>query len=238
MAKKVTVAWSDPVDTTNADHVEVWRKTGSGGTYAQIGTDLALGVETYEDTNGGSGLTDSTQYYYDVRVYNSTGSYVSTEANITISAGGTGELFPQDNAASAADVNAVGSWVANGTTTISSVGSGDTSAYDGSYCIKAVASATTYEIAAMSFSVTNGTSYTITAWAKRGSVGTNQAIGVGGGVFTASPIENVTTTTWTLHTFNVTANATGTGKLNAYATYTAGVTGSIIYIDLVSITEV
>ena len=88
MAKQVTVGWVDPVDTTNADHIEVWRKTGVGGTYAQIGTDLALGVQTYVDQNGGSGLADSTDYYYDVRVYNSSGEYVSTLNNIVISGAG------------------------------------------------------------------------------------------------------------------------------------------------------
>ena len=87
MAKQVTVGWVDPVDTTNADHIEVWRKTGVGGTYAQIGGDIALGVQTYVDQNGGSGLSDSTDYYYDVRVYDTSDGYVSTVDNIVISGG-------------------------------------------------------------------------------------------------------------------------------------------------------
>lgn len=92
MAKKVTVTWTDPSPTTNVDHLEIWRKTGVGGTYAQIGADISLAAaNSYEDTNGGSGLTDATTYYYQVRAYNSTGDYSNIEASITISAASASE---------------------------------------------------------------------------------------------------------------------------------------------------
>ena len=86
MAKKVTVTWTDPSPTTNVDHLEIWRKTGVGGTYAQIGSDISLAAaNTYEDTNGGAGLTDSTTYYYQVRAYAADGTtYEEVEGNITI----------------------------------------------------------------------------------------------------------------------------------------------------------
>lgn len=85
MAKQVTVTWTDPNPTTNLDHLEVWRKTGSGGTYAQVGADVATGVESLVDNNGGSGLADGQEYFYQVRAYNASGGYSYVESNITIS---------------------------------------------------------------------------------------------------------------------------------------------------------
>lgn len=84
MAKIVRVTWTDPSPTTNVNHLEIWRSTNSGAA-AQVGTDLALGVETYDDDNGGSGFNDADDLDYSVRAYNSTGQYSEVTGNIVIS---------------------------------------------------------------------------------------------------------------------------------------------------------
>src|SRR5205814_4473689 len=63
--------------------LEIERKTGSGGTYAQIAA--FADTTSYLDTN----LTASTSYYYRVNASNSAGdSAYSNEANATTAAGG------------------------------------------------------------------------------------------------------------------------------------------------------
>lgn len=88
MAKIVRVAWTDPSPTTNVDHIEVWRSINAGA-FAQVGADIALGVETLDDDNGGPGFNDSDDLDYSIRVYNSAGQYVETTANIVITGGVT-----------------------------------------------------------------------------------------------------------------------------------------------------
>ena len=85
MAKNVNVTWTDPTPITYVDHLEIWRKLGVGGTYAQIGTDINLGVEVYLDTNGGGGLDYGATYFYSVRAYNAVNAYSEIESSIEIS---------------------------------------------------------------------------------------------------------------------------------------------------------
>lgn len=87
MAKIVRVTWTDPSPTTNVDHLEIWRSVNAGAA-AQVGTDLALGVQTYDDDNGGSGFADADDLDYSVRAYNATGQYSEVTGNIIISGGG------------------------------------------------------------------------------------------------------------------------------------------------------
>ena len=88
MAKKVTIVFKNPVDETNMDHMEVWWKLGAGGTYAQLGTDIAFitGTADYSVEDTSANVADSANLYYEARAYNATGDYNSLEANITISA--------------------------------------------------------------------------------------------------------------------------------------------------------
>ena len=73
----INISWTD--NSSNETGFKIERKTGSGGTYAQIATVLA-GVTSYSST----GLTASTAYYYQVRAYNSSyDSDYSNEANAT-----------------------------------------------------------------------------------------------------------------------------------------------------------
>ncbi len=84
MAKKVTVDWTDSTGNTVAPtHHIVERKTGSGGTYAQLGSNITNGVETYSDE---SALTDSQEYFYRVgAVFASGNTIYLTGVAITIS---------------------------------------------------------------------------------------------------------------------------------------------------------
>ncbi len=74
---QINLSWTD--NAPNETGFKIERKTGSGGTYAQIGT-VGAGVTSYNDT----GLSVTTTYYYRVRATNSIGdSTYSNEANAT-----------------------------------------------------------------------------------------------------------------------------------------------------------
>ena len=74
---QINLSWTD--NATNETGFKIERKTGSGGTYAQIGT-TGAGVTTYTDT----GLTAGTTYFYRVRATNAAGdSAYSAEASAT-----------------------------------------------------------------------------------------------------------------------------------------------------------
>ncbi len=73
----INLSWTD--NSSNELGFKIERKTGSGGSYAQIGT-TSTNVSTYSDT----GLTAATTYYYRVRAYNNSGdSNYLTEAFAT-----------------------------------------------------------------------------------------------------------------------------------------------------------
>jgi phage gp37-like protein len=73
---QINLTWSDVTQETG---YELDRKTGSGGTWAQIATPAA-NATSYQDT----GLTQETTYYYRIRATNSVGdSGNSDEANAT-----------------------------------------------------------------------------------------------------------------------------------------------------------
>jgi cellulose/xylan binding protein with CBM9 domain/fibronectin type III domain protein/galactose oxidase-like protein len=74
---QINVCWTD--NANNETGFKIERKTGAGGTYAQIAT-VGANVTCYNDT----GVAGSTTYYYRVRAYNGCGdSSYSTEANAT-----------------------------------------------------------------------------------------------------------------------------------------------------------
>jgi len=78
-SSQISLSWTD--NSTNETGFEIWRKTGSGGTYSAIAT-VAANVTTYANT----GLTGNTTYYYKVRAYNGGGySGFSNEAYATTS---------------------------------------------------------------------------------------------------------------------------------------------------------
>ncbi len=80
-SSQIDLAWID--NSSNEDGFKIERKTGLDGTYAQIGT-VGAGVTSYEDTD----LSGNTEYYYQVRAYNSGGnSAYSNEANATTDPG-------------------------------------------------------------------------------------------------------------------------------------------------------
>ena len=76
-SSQINLSWTD--NSSNESGFKIERKTGSGGTYAQIAT-VGAGVTSYNDT----GLSESTAYYYRIRATNGSGdSAYSNEANAT-----------------------------------------------------------------------------------------------------------------------------------------------------------
>jgi hypothetical protein len=74
---RIDLTWTD--NSTNETSFKIERKTGSAGTWSQIGT-VGASVTAYQNT----GLTASTAYYYRVRASNANGDSVpSPEANAT-----------------------------------------------------------------------------------------------------------------------------------------------------------
>jgi hypothetical protein len=74
---QINLAWTD--NASNETGFKIERKTGAGGTYAQIAT-VAASVTTYSNT----GLTVGTSYFYRVRATNAGGdSAYSNEASAT-----------------------------------------------------------------------------------------------------------------------------------------------------------
>ncbi|MDZ7364066.1 MAG: fibronectin type III domain-containing protein [candidate division KSB1 bacterium] len=74
---QINLAWED--NASNETGFKIERKTGSGSTYMQIDS-VAANVTSYSNT----GLSGSTEYYYQVRAYNAGGnSSYSNEANAT-----------------------------------------------------------------------------------------------------------------------------------------------------------
>lgn len=90
-SSQIDLSWTD--NSSDESGFKIERKTGSGGTYAEIATVVA-DVTSYSNT----GLTASTTYYYRVRAYSSSGdSNYSSETNAATSAasggGGGGGCF-------------------------------------------------------------------------------------------------------------------------------------------------
>jgi len=83
-SSQINLAWTDNANTETGFKIE--RKTGAGGTYAQIAT-VGANATTYNN----SGLSAATTYYYRVRATNSSGdSAYSNEANATTQPSGGG----------------------------------------------------------------------------------------------------------------------------------------------------
>ena len=77
-AAQVNLAWTDT--SNNEEGFDIERKTGAGGTYANIAVINAPNTVTYTDT---SNLSPSTIYYYRVKATNSIGFNYSTDASVT-----------------------------------------------------------------------------------------------------------------------------------------------------------
>ncbi|CAN5796606.1 hypothetical protein BH23GEM5_BH23GEM5_08010 [soil metagenome] len=76
-ATQINLSWND--NSANETEFRIERRTGTGGTYAQIAT-VGANVTTYPDT----GLSSGTQYFYRVRACNTAGcSGFSNEASTT-----------------------------------------------------------------------------------------------------------------------------------------------------------
>jgi transcriptional regulator CtsR len=79
----INLAWTD--NSSNESGFKIERKTGAGGTYAEIVSNQAANSTSYSNTN----LAASTTYYYRIRSYNAAGnSAYSAEASATTASTG------------------------------------------------------------------------------------------------------------------------------------------------------
>ena len=87
MAKQVTIAFNNPLDESNIDHVEIWKKIGAGGTLGKFGANVPFvtGVAPYSIVDQSADIVDGADVHYEVRNYNATGQYAMASANIVIS---------------------------------------------------------------------------------------------------------------------------------------------------------
>jgi transcriptional regulator CtsR len=107
-SSQINLTWTD--NSSNETGFKIERKTGSGGTYAQIAT-VGANVTSYSNT----GLSASTTYYYRVRATNSGGdSAYSNEAYATTQAAQTIPTAPSGLAATKASTSQINlSWTDN-----------------------------------------------------------------------------------------------------------------------------
>lgn len=79
----INLSWTD--NSNNETGFKLERKTGSGGTYAEIASSIAANATSYSNT----GLTAGTTYFYRLRSYNASGnSSYSNEASATTNTSG------------------------------------------------------------------------------------------------------------------------------------------------------
>lgn len=98
----INLTWTD--NSSDETGFKLERKTGAGGTYAEINGSIAANATTYSNT----GLTASTTYYYRIRAYNAAGnSSYSNEVSATTAAA------PPPNAPSVLAATASGSSTIN-----------------------------------------------------------------------------------------------------------------------------
>lgn len=146
-----------------------------------------------------------------------------------IATGGIVDVFPQDNAASLADVNATGSVVVG---SVSTVAVSSTEFYDGIYSITGVSSSA-FGYVKVLFPVISGKSYTISIWAKKG-IGTTSGIDYVGLINSSN--QTFTAKTWNEYTRVVVATGTGNGEIQLFNSW-SGISGDTCFWDKITIIE-
>lgn len=126
---------------------------------------------------------------------------LSKFGGVDISAGVT-DIFPQNNAAATSDDNTTTGWTGT-LATAASV----TDSYHGTYAIEGT-STTGADGSRIVFSVpcTNGKTYDVSIWAKRGATGTDQEMIVTGG--TGAAWKTILTTSYAEHNWTIVATGT------------------------------
>jgi hypothetical protein len=83
---EIGLSWTNPAGSALSETFTIQRKEGSGGTYADIATGET--GTSYTDNNDGVGLSQSTEYYYQIKTVTSAGSSAyASEVSATTAAG-------------------------------------------------------------------------------------------------------------------------------------------------------
>jgi|GEM_PF-7015100 len=99
-SNQINLTWTDT--SNNEDGFRIERKTGTGGTYAEIAT-VGAGVTNYQNT----GLSANTTYYYRVRAYNAVGSSAYSNEASAATPGATPPIAPSGLNAAAISSNQI-----------------------------------------------------------------------------------------------------------------------------------
>ncbi len=125
-------------------------------------------------------------------------------------------------------------WRASQRANESSVGSGVTAPYSGSYCVEIKATSDFSAYGRYYFPVTSGNNYKLVFYAKRG-VGTDQFWKTNSGALVASGSIYITTTTWEKYEYTFEANSS---VFNIYMyVLGSGAVDDTLYIDNISLLE-
>jgi len=148
----------------------------------------------------------------------------------------SGELYPQNNAASIdTEVHATTDW----TVTQATITSITDTPYHGTYNLKLESTSINgSDRGEFYISVVSGEQYNVSIWCKMdsGNIG-NPTFRAWVG-FSDFTLQNISATTWTEYTWTITANITGNAEFRAYCADDAVAAGQIIFIDAISITKV
>ena len=144
------------------------------------------------------------------------------------------DVVPQDNAASLADLNSIGSFNNNNSSMVVTV---DADSFDGDYSIKQeLLTGVTAASTGFTFNLVAAKAYVVSFWIKT-TQGTAQVVEIKNVWDEGNISVNGATATWTEHVFVRTATATGTGNITVRAA-SGGVIGDNIFIDKLSIIEI
>ena len=146
------------------------------------------------------------------------------------------DVFPQDNAASLADVNSVGTFIGLGSGVVTV---GNTGSYDGSYHIIVTNSdGSNLSGSTIQVPVVSGKTYDISFYAKRGSQGSQQRVVLRNPLGQFNTTILINTTEWALYTSQVVVFSTGNADINCNAShFSSSLIGDSIEVDKFEIIE-
>ena len=188
-AAQLKLDWAD--NSANEKGFEIWRKTGTGGTYAQIATRQS-NATSYVDTT----VTAGTTYCYQVRAYNDAGE--SAPSNEACATAGSATVYTV--------------MVTNAGTGSGTVASSPSGVDCGSTCSASFTSGTS-----IALSATPATGSTFTGWsgACTGTGSCAFVVDVDKSLTATFTTSTSTTSTSTTYTLTVSTSGTGSGTVTS-----------------------